>query len=898
MKTGPTRRSFGAALRRRLPRAWVPAATALAVLVIGVLALDSVRDAQRSLEGHQRADRLNNETRAVADLEIGLLQSFRGTLDAAGDHAWSLAPDDAGDAHALEATVARLRSFGYVGGSVLDMRMQARTTYSSGPPIPALSHPAFTPMLASLAAGRADPSDLIEAGGTPLVGFPAPIIDATSSAPRGVLVLFIDLTRSAFAESQQARAEQTGAAAAAVDRRGAVVAASEPALVGRPWPQGEALESLLAGGSGFSEVERDGRRLVTSFSPSSAGWGVISEQPASEFYGEVRSSVNRTRIDLMAALALAVVGISFLGQRQWSALERLARQSHVDALTGLPNRALFLERLVASRRAGSPTAVLFVDLDDFKEVNDTLGHRVGDELLGLVASRLANCVRPDDVLARLGGDEFAVLVAGGDASGAGTLAERLVDALAAPFTVAGQRVHVAASVGIALGDTSHDGGTDLLRDADVAMYQAKAAGKGRVAYYDEAMRDALVRRAKAEADIQMALERQELVLYYQPIVEVSTGRTVGAEALVRWEHPTLGLLPPSDIIPAAERSGSIVALGEWALREGCRQAAEWRRSLPDTPFAVSVNVSARQLEDPSLVNTVAVALAAAGLDPSGLCLEITESAVLTNPEAAAETVRAIKNLGVWLAIDDFGTGYASLTYLRRLKADRVKIDRSFVDGLGSEIEDTTIVASVIGLAHSMGMTVTAEGVETAEQLFVLGEMGCEQAQGFYLCPPVPASELSGRLDRDWIGEGDGAEPGRRAADVIPLLRAVPATSRDRYRVVLADDNSDDRFLQRRELESSGRFEVVGEASDGEQAVRLAATRQPHIVLLDLRMPVCDGLTALPRILMAAPGTKVVLLSGQASPGAVDRALSVGATAFHRKGTPNLAGELVRLLDAA
>ena len=429
------------------------------------------------------------------------------------------------------------------------------------------------------------------------------------------------------------------------------------------------------------------------------------------------------------------------------AYRQLERSALHDGLTGLANRSQLVVRLAALDATCLPmSALVVVDLDDFKDVNDTHGDAEGDELLCTAAARMRSCIRPGDLLARLGGDEFAVLMEGADVEAAEDLARRAVEAMNVPFSVGGQLCHVTASVGVAAGTYDDVNPQVLLRSADLAMYEAKSRGKGRFVRFDVAMSDALTLRTRTEGELRHAIQHDELVLHYQPIMEVSSGDMAGVEALVRWQHPVRGLLGPNEFVPLAERTGAIVALGAWVLGTACRQAATWQAARAgQKPLVVSVNVSARQLDEPTFVVTVSQILADTGLDPASLCLEVTETAVMSNPAGVQQAGRALRDLGVQLSIDDFGTGYASLTYLRRLHANDLKIDRSFVDGLGHELDDTTIVTAVIGLAHAMGLTVTAEGVETTEQLTILRDMGCQKAQGYLMYRPVPADALTAEI---------------------------------------------------------------------------------------------------------------------------------------------------------
>ena len=431
------------------------------------------------------------------------------------------------------------------------------------------------------------------------------------------------------------------------------------------------------------------------------------------------------------------------------AQERLAHQALHDPLTELPNRALFLDRLALAlarlRRRKSSMAVLFGDVDRFKVVNDSLGHDAGDRLLVALSRRLRDVLRPGDTLARFGGDEFAVLcedVPEGDVAG---IATRMMEALAEPFTTGGREVFVSMSVGIAMAEDPDQRAEALLRDADAAMYLAKDRGRARFELFDEAMRDQSTERLILENALRRAPERGELRALYQPIVRLADGSMVAAEALVRWEHPERGLLTAAQFVPLAEETGIIVPVGGWVLDEACREAARWTGN--GKAPAVSVNLSAHQLNRTDLVEAVGRALKESGLDPDRLWLEITESALMEDADAAVAALERLRGLGVHLCVDDFGTGYSSLAYLRRFPVDALKVDRSFVAGLGKDPEDSAIVEAVVSMAHSLRLSVVAEGVETDEQLARLRELGCELAQGFYFAAPVPASAL------DTLGSG-------------------------------------------------------------------------------------------------------------------------------------------------
>jgi diguanylate cyclase (GGDEF)-like protein/PAS domain S-box-containing protein len=439
-----------------------------------------------------------------------------------------------------------------------------------------------------------------------------------------------------------------------------------------------------------------------------------------------------------------------------SAEDELSWQAHHDALTGLPNRALFVQQLQGAldRRRADPAdrghvAVLFVDLDDFKVVNDSLGHEAGDRLLGAVAERLHRVLRPEDVIARFGGDEFTVLLSNvTDERAAVRVVDRLTAALRAPISLDGEQRYVTASVGLSLaGDEDPQA---LLRDADAAMYRAKAQGKGRHVVFDAAMRRAALERLELEAALRHAVERDELVLLYQPLVSLPEGRVKGTEALLRWDHPVHGRITPDRFIPLAEQTGLIVPIGAWVVHEACRQAVTWPSDL-----TVAVNVSPRQLGTIDLIAVVADALAKTGLEPARLCLEITETALLSDVEGVTTALTALKRLGVRLAIDDFGVGHASLLQLRRLlPVDSLKIDKSFVDGIVHDAEDSAIVQGVVSLARSLGLEAVAEGVETAEQAALLDGMDCQSAQGFLFARPLTPEALDALLAGDPSGTPD------------------------------------------------------------------------------------------------------------------------------------------------
>ncbi len=427
--------------------------------------------------------------------------------------------------------------------------------------------------------------------------------------------------------------------------------------------------------------------------------------------------------------------------------QELVRLAFHDELTGLPNRALLLDRisqaLKVTRRTRQNVAVLFIDLDGFKAVNDTIGHYAGDATLVAVAERLTGMVRPGDTLARLGGDEFVMLCTCVDnTQAATTVASRVLHALNQPFTVYGRTIDLSASIGIAV-SAGKDEPLRLVENADTAMYEAKRAGRSRYLVFDPEERSSTLNKLATEFALRRAVERGELRLHYQPEIDLRTEKVVGFEALVRWQRDDGTLIPPSDFIPLAEETGLIVPIGRWVIEEACRQICIWERMRPDHERPrVWVNLSARQLGEADLVPTIEAAIHDCDISPESICLEITESALMQDAEAATAQLDQLRGLGISLGVDDFGTGYSSLAYLNRFPLDVLKVDRSFVAGLGSDAESETIVAAIIDLAHALELTVIAEGVENDVQLAVLRRLGCDQAVGFHFSRPRAPEELT------------------------------------------------------------------------------------------------------------------------------------------------------------
>ncbi len=421
--------------------------------------------------------------------------------------------------------------------------------------------------------------------------------------------------------------------------------------------------------------------------------------------------------------------------------EELHHQASHDALTGLANRAVFTQavakRLESTEADGHLPIVLFIDLDDFKLVNDSLGHAAGDALLIAVGDRLRAVLRASDLAARLGGDEFAVLIWDEpDLKMSMRVADRLTAAMGAPFQFDGRDVSVRASVGVAAGRPGMDVADDLLRNADVAMYSAKARGKGRVVVFEPSMHEAVMARARMSADLERAISAGEFILQYQPIVELATGRIAGVEALVRWQHPKRGRIDPDEFIRVAEDSDAILGIGRWVLSEACRQMHTWRAVAPSLPFTVSVNVSARELTQPEFVDQVLTIIRQAGVDPADIVLEMTETAMLQDWEATRAKLEVLRNAQVGISVDDFGTGYSSLSYLQRFPVSTLKIAHDFVAGDGPDEDGWALASAIIALGHALKLTVIAEGVERRSQLGRLRALGCEYVQGFYFARPL------------------------------------------------------------------------------------------------------------------------------------------------------------------
>ena len=504
---------------------------------------------------------------------------------------------------------------------------------------------------------------------------------------------------------------------------------------------------------GYAQNEDWVRGIYDYVHPDDAGFlkgaiGELLEHPGAQRTVEMRirhadgswRTAEATGTNMMGEPAVRGVVVNYRDITERKLLEeQLTHEAFHDPLTGLANRALFIDRVdhaLARRAAPGRLAVLFMDLDDFKTINDSLGHAAGDLVLVAVAERLRGCLRPEDTVSRLGGDEFAILLEDADPHLSERVAERMLETLRLPFEVGGKQVHLAASVGIAFGSAETRSANDVLRNADVAMYTAKSLGKGRAELFEASMHAAVLTRLELKADLERAVERSEFRLRFQPVFDLRTGSLAAFEALLRWSHPTRGEVFPSEFVPLAEETGLIVPIGRWVLAEACLQARGWL-DAGARELDISVNLSARQLREPRLVEAVREALAASNLPAERLILELTESSLMQDDEGR---LQALRDLGVRLALDDFGTGYSSLSYLARFPIGILKIDQSFVAQLGGEDEDSALVRSVIQLAAAMNMVTVAEGIERPAQLERVRDLGCDFAQGFLLASPMDAGE--------------------------------------------------------------------------------------------------------------------------------------------------------------
>jgi len=503
----------------------------------------------------------------------------------------------------------------------------------------------------------------------------------------------------------------------------------------------------------MSAIGHSGKEVISAYAPvGSLGLGMMIKIRKAEMYQPIQARFERT---LLLLLVSVVIGVTLL---RWQivplvrqlvneiserkrAEERLNYMAHYDQLTGLPNRILFNDLLKQAMIEAAAherlVALMFLDLDRFKTINDTLGHETGDALLKAVAERLRDCLRRGDTVARLSGDEFALVFADmAHIDDASRLAQKILDRFTTPFRIGERDLFITSSIGITLYPFDQDDANTLLKNADAAMYRAKEQGRNNYQFYTSEMNVRALERLSFETNLRQALERDEFILHYQPKVDLVTGNVIGMEALLRWQNPELGLVSPAEFIPLAEETGLIVAIGEWVIRTACKQNKAWQAA--GLPFLrISVNLSARQFKEKNIVERVAQALKETGLEARYLELELTES-LLQTPETTITPLKELHALGIHLSIDDFGTGYSSLSYLKRFPIDTLKIDRSFVRDITTDADDAAIANAIITMAHSLGMYVVAEGVETGEQLAFLCQRKCDSMQGYYFSKPLPA----------------------------------------------------------------------------------------------------------------------------------------------------------------
>ncbi|WP_431689281.1 EAL domain-containing protein [Hahella sp. NBU794] len=544
-------------------------------------------------------------------------------------------------------------------------------------------------------------------------------------------------------------------------------------------------------------------------------------------------------------------------RRQEAAIEFQATH---DALTGLPNRSLFLDRVTQSinhaQRNESRLALIFIDLDKFKLINDTLGHNAGDELLRIMSKRLQDCTRSCDTLARFGGDEFVLLVDNLESEGDLThLASRLISSVSAPVLLLGQSHSITCSLGISSFPEDGDNVEVLMRHADIAMYRAKESGRNAYQFFTHQMQDRLNERLKLESSLKQALDNDEFVLHYQPQVDLSTGKIIGLEALIRWQSPTLGLVPPGDFIPAAEEGRLISAIGEWVIFAVCKRLESWRRQgLKIVP--VAINISALQFMEQKTEELVKQALNKYMVEPKYLELELTESLSMLDPITSISLMQRLKDIGVSLSIDDFGTGYSNLSYLKRFPVNKLKIDKSFVSGLTNNPDDYSIVKAIIRMSQSLGLKTIAEGAETAGQIALLAAENCDAIQGFYFSRPLPEEQICAMLKE------------RPRLDISEFGR-----SRDRGAVLVVDDDANILRSIKRILRDEA-YEVLV-ASNTEDAYEVLARREVAVIVSDLQMPGESGVQFFSKIKTMHPRSLRILLTGHGSSESLERAINQG-----------------------
>jgi diguanylate cyclase (GGDEF)-like protein len=566
----------------------------------------------------------------------------------------------------------------------------------------------------------------------------------------------------------------------------------------------------------------------------------------------------RARLDTPDEIGVLARELDKLMDERKRSEEQLAYLAQFDTLTELPNRHMFhdrLERTLAqARSSGGRTACMFVDLDRFKHINDTFGHGAGDKLLIEVAERLRRCVRGGDTVGRLAGDEFAVVLPNlAKPENGGVVAQKVITALAAPFELGGHQTHVSASIGIAIFPDDGNEAEELLRNADTAMYRAKELGRNNYQFYLPQMNERAARRLQLESSLRSALSNGEFVLHYQPKVELGDGTISGFEALLRWEHPERGRVSPAEFVPVLEENGQIVAVGEWVLQAAFAQLREWQAQRI-TGYPIAINVSARQFQQKHLSRLLAL-IREAGVEPALIKLELTESLLMLDSEAAIASLTRLKDAGVRLSIDDFGTGYSSLAYLKRFPLDEIKIDRAFVRDVTTDPEDAEIALAIIGLGHSLNLGVVAEGVETELQLLFLRSHGCDEIQGYYFAAPGPAAECTTMI-----------REGRRLQTPVVTESAERAPA-----VLVVDDTRTDLELMRRALEPAG-YRLF-EAANSDAAFEVLTRHRVKMVISDHRMPGMSGVEFLVKVRRLYPDAIRVVMSSHGNAAAVADAVN-------------------------
>jgi diguanylate cyclase (GGDEF)-like protein/PAS domain S-box-containing protein len=701
--------------------------------------------ARVTLDGH---DELSHLSAAINDMLVALAAATAAREESERRHqammqqiAESIYIVDATTGHILEVNDAGAALLGYTPGELTGRTMFEFTSLGEQPDQqPNLANPA--PRSGTHIAQHRDGTKLA-------IDYHASLI--TWGAGHAICAVVRDITERQAAEAALRASEQRFRTVFEnafdgiflIDAQGVCLDANAAActLVGRPKEvmSGPALFDLLAA---RPVHDAPGRWEQALGAGDLQGEYTFQQPDARHRTVEVRAKAN-----VLPACHLIVM--RDISARK-SLEEQLAYQAFHDGLTRLPNRALFMERLTHALAEGPAPqwglAVLFLDLDNFKVINDSLGHRMGDQLLVAVGERLQRCARPSDTVARLGGDEFTLLLDGvTDLDRAAQVAQRILDEMRAPFTLEDQQVVISPSIGIALSPGGKGTAADVLRDADLAMYAAKHYGKAGYTVFDPAMNSQAWKRMTLEVELRRAIEGGELRVFYQPVVDLANGQIAAVEALVRWEHPQRGLISPAEFIPIAEETGLIVPLGRWVLETACRQVRAWQIATPQAPpLRLNVNLSARQVQQPALIAEIGAILATTGFPTAALTLEITENLTIDRADGALAVLTQLKALGVHLVIDDFGTGYSALSYLKRYPLDGLKLDRSFVDRLDQDPEDTAIIHAILAVAHALHLSVTAEGIETVEQLAALRALGCAWGQGYYFAHPLPPAEFDSR----------------------------------------------------------------------------------------------------------------------------------------------------------